>query len=295
MSALILIISLSGCILFLSWICYSMVTNNNSQTSRQHIAEFKREINQFCESELPIILDRNSNTLFYNLSKSLANGIIYEVFVPRIEAWRDSRIESLNNLEADILTTARAWLQRGETTRKIESLVITWLRDEIAPEIDREVKQICNRYGIPEQSFNGKLNNALNADSRGFGGEISVADQLAEAVGYFSNVLLFSLFAGTTALSTLIFGPVGLIISVLVGLVGGIVGKSAVESWVKEANLWPWIRQGAISENKIREISRNQCPNVEEKIKMMFNQDQKIKQNLIDPLSVFLTCLVKEM
>jgi hypothetical protein len=260
----------------------------------KRITDFQREINQFCYRDLPRILDKNSGSLFTNLSDILARGIIYKVFVPRIEAWRDSRIESLNKLEADILSTAKSWLQTCETTDNIESVVITWLRDEIAPEINQEVKQICNRYGIPEESFNGKLTNALTASGK-IDSQISVADQLAEAVAFFSTVLLGSLLAGTVTVSTLIFGPIGLIISVLVTLVGAIMGKSTIEAWVKEANLWHWIRLAAISETKVRDIAKNERPNVEEKIKRMFNQDPELKKNLIEPLNIFLARLVREV
>jgi len=267
---------------------------DNSPPLSKRITEFQREINQFCYRDLPRILDKNSGSLFTNLSDILARGIIYKVFVPRIEAWRDSRIESLNKLEADILSTAKSWLQTSETTDNIESVVITWLRDEIAPEINQEVKQICNRYGIPEESFNGKLTNALTASGK-IDSQISVADQLAEAVAFFSTVLLGSLLAGTVTVSTLIFGPIGLIISVLVTLVGAIMGKSTIEAWVKEANLWHWIRLAAISETKVRDIAKNERPNVEEKIKRMFNQDPELKKNLIEPLNIFLARLVREV
>jgi hypothetical protein len=271
------------------------MTDDNSALLSKRITEFQREINQFCDKELPKILDRNSGSLFTNLSDTLAKGIIYDVFVPRIKAWRDSRIESLNKLEADIFSTAKSWLQKDETTRDIESVVTTWLRDKIAPEIDREVKQICNRYGIPEESFNGRLTSALTANSGVFTGNISVADQLAEAIAFFSNLLLYSLLAGTVTISTLILGPLGLIISMFVSLIGAVLGKSAVESWVKEANLWTWIRQLAISEEKVQEIAGKERPNVEEKIRTMFNQDPALKQKLIEPFNIFLARLVREV
>ena len=128
-----------------------------------------------------------------------------------------------------------------------------------------------------------------------FTGNISVADQLAEAIAFFSNLLLYSLLAGTVTISTLILGPLGLIISMFVSLIGAVLGKSAVESWVKEANLWTWIRQLAISEEKVQEIAGKERPNVEEKIRTMFNQDPALKQKLIEPFNIFLARLVREV
>lgn len=209
---------------------------------------FLEEVNQTIDQSLEEIVISKFSTLKKALALTLTDRLLDEVIKPCMYALRKGDIKTLNDLEPEMQNRASKWLEKPEIKNQIEKEILTWM-NEIQKILETEIYPICKKYKLP--SGNIQLEPITSRTATKDLQDVMNKDKLTPTVDFLTGTL-FPIVVGIVP--ALIFGPIGLLISIPVAIAVKLVGVEKSKEIISSQDFYVWIRKGILTDNKIDEI-----------------------------------------
>jgi hypothetical protein len=206
----------------------------------------------FQSGQVRRILDDKVPALLSALAGSLGELMIQQVVIPSVEDWRARRIATRAQLESTIEARSETWLEGPEGRQAFEAAVETWFYS-LQPALQTLTDPICERHAIPRTSLSLSGTGGLSAKVPKLGVqplEIGELDLIADVVNVIVSMLVAKI-AGGVGIALLAKGPVDWLVGFIATFGVLLIGKQAAKGRLKEADLWPIVRN-RVTDDKIR-------------------------------------------
>lgn len=251
---------------------------------------FVAEINETLEKHLSGIIDKHSPELLDALSDTIAKAMIDEVLIPRLKLWRSGHIETLSDLESDVIKMANSWLESIKAEKAVASCIIKWVQT-IEKDLGKELESVCQKYGVTQGAIFRRDLLDMNIESVKKVGFISFDDPTVM----------------TSILSSIVAAVLGLIIAVIsrlfivagwlgwiAGFIAIIVGYFAGYNIAKDMNIWQWVRN-RVSDKKIDQMGKEKKAELKVRFREMLDENPAlIKQQVKSPIENWLKKAIQE-
>lgn len=237
------------------------------------IDEFLKEIDHLLGSNwLKELVESSKEELLYKLSKNLVEEIEKDVLFPSFKKWKKSQLVSLIDVENYIKRQTYEYAQSDNTRKLIEETIIGWFNTTLKGKLEEKLNPLCNKYGIHYSSFQMKLNiEAWKAgiDQRNMKGLLTeqVGGNIVEYIGAATALIvgaITGILSGGAGVALIVQGPIGWLIGAVVGAMAGYFGGIEVtKQYIKEADIYSFIRAFISEENFREKVSNNQATFIE--------------------------------
>lgn len=195
-----------------------------------------KEVEQKVQAELPSLLNA--------FAERLAGELPRRFIMPAFEDWRKGKIATLADLEPNVETRIRTWLNSAQGKQDMAPAVWNWL-EMVSPEIEKLTNPICDKYGVPRtamalpswEGFEGRVPEGLfNATAIiGLNHFAAILSVIVSAIG--------GTLAGGAGTAFLLQGPIGWVIGFVITLSAMAIGYGRALQWVRTAEIPVLVRK----------------------------------------------------
>lgn len=200
-------------------LCYALRVDQKTE-------KFLGDVRLLIESdEVEQILLRALPKLFYAIAPVIADGMIEDSAMGAFKRWRQGDLKTLDDMSEAIRAALVQSLQDGAIREGFAPIIARWI-EGIRPELEALTDPICTRYDLPLTSL--RLPSTLDVDRMGL--ELSPGDLMNFGVlQTLVDVAVGSIVAailGGSGMAVLMAGPIGLVLSFVIGFVASRLGTS---------------------------------------------------------------------
>lgn len=241
---------------------------------------FIHEVEDLCEdAQLGDLLRRATPRLLDRLVPALAQGVTDHAITPAVQAWRDGKHKALADLEDTTDATgtrkpgaigilADQWLSGPAGREATAAAIVDWLQ-ELAPQIQSKIDDVCRRHRIPTGAV--RLEVPRDADVLGKGlntpsPDVMEMDFLHKVVAVIVAVVVAKL-AGGGGIALIAAGPIGLLVGAIIGVVAVWLGREPAMNAIKAMDIPPLGRKAAFALRSVEDRCRDMKPKVEEALR----------------------------
>jgi len=266
--------------------------------------EFAREVQAISKSDTFKKVMRNRlPALITLLVDAVADGLTDNAIKPSIEAWKEGRIKTLQDLEGItdgsgneikegyLARAAKTWMEGGHAQGKLRDAVVRWF-ETVQPEIYAAgIDTLSAKYHLPT----GKLRPDIRGDLKKL-----LAGQKIEGLDVvdldFINNLLGAIVVIITAMVVhaviiaihIASGPFAWITAIVVGAYAAIWGMDEAKKKVKTSDIPTAMRGAAFFLKSVNERCDEMKPKLKETVRQQLNANSDGFQPLIDGLQALI-------
>jgi len=203
-----------------------------------------------------------SQNLGKKLSPVLVDALSANCIVPVFQDWRSGKIQSLEEVEGELSTRVKDWLQGDSAAAVLKPVIDDWFA-QLQRDIEVETDPLCRNHGLPamvlslddsqhisrhleDLSVSAPKLNSLESDTALMGTTLTA-------------VIISALLAKANLFAPLLLNPIGLVVGGAVAGGSFLYGKKALAGKFKGANV-PVIARQIMTDGRIKRAAKKQRP-----------------------------------
>lgn len=203
---------------------------------------FQADVRRLIESSaVEDVLRARMDVLLREIAGVISAEIIERCAPDAFHRWKQGALPTIEALGGEIERQVVQSLESGPARERIEQATRAWL-DGLRPELEKLTDPVCVRYGLPLASL--RLPSALALDAASLrletGGMVDL--RLMRAVVDVAVASIVAALLGGGGVALLMSGPLGLVISFVIGLAVSRIGTGLAQQHVERANLPAFLR-----------------------------------------------------
>ncbi|MEM1167547.1 MAG: Hsp70 family protein [Cyanobacteria bacterium P01_H01_bin.35] len=231
------------------------------------VTGFLEEVESILEKNLSGLIQDNISSLFERLSGVLSDEVLYNIVKPSMLDWKNNNIRTLRGMEEKIIQDSKKWLDGKEARKIISDIVKDWSNEKVVKGINTKISKVYREYNLPENSLDCIVN--MGIDPRIYNPVMrmeSITQSLIYAIGV----------VGAFAIA------VAPIIGLLILTLTVVVGQKNTTDWLKEADIFSWLRPTLLDSKKINEILTDNKPKIKYAIQKSLESESEVVNKIVE-------------
>ena len=233
-------------------------------------ASFKAEVDRQTRAggEITDKAATASDGLGATLAPVLVDAVTDACILPAFRDWRTGKTESLDDVEGELNTRVRDWLQSDAAQAALRPVIDVWFAG-LQRDIETVTDPLCRDHGLPAMvlSLNDSQHVARHLEGLSLAMPMvgSVESDTALIGTGLSAILIGSLLAHANLFAPLFLNPIGLVVGG--ALAGGtyLYGRKALAGKVRSAKM-PVIARQIMTDGRIRAAVNKQRPDLKKAV-----------------------------
>ncbi|MDJ0555323.1 MAG: rod shape-determining protein [Microcoleaceae cyanobacterium MO_207.B10] len=257
---------------------------------------FKDEADKILKRDLKGIVEGNIETLINSQAQKLANGAVNHGLKPQLIQWREGKISTPEDLESKVKQEYEHWLTGTEASKIFNSELSDWL-GTVCKKVEEKLSPLYDEYGLSKAGL-GMTKFELKPQTRKFSSSIFTQDAITyiETYTYIEGAAAGAVVGGLAGAAVGAGGAAAYAFLAEVALAAGPVGWVALGVGALGLGIGAIVgteeKTGTRSKDKTKVSDQDIEKKVQEQKNQLcqamqngFNQDQNLKQKLIEEMS----------
>ena len=201
------------------------------------------------------IVSQHLSELYQSALDQLLDPLLEKAVKPVLVEWRDGKIDTLADMAPILQDRIKVYLYSEEARNYLHKPVEEWMY-QVSEDLEEQTSPICRKYHVPDHSL--EISSRLEASDLRILKEIKAQyvfpdDALTGAAVLVESVVsvIVALLCGGSGVALISEGPagivIGLVLSLLLLIVGHVLGKKTVDEKLMEAKLPLLVRRATLS------------------------------------------------
>lgn len=220
------------------------------------LSRFREEVEKLIGSDtVERIVSEHLTELYRSALDQLLDPLLERTVKPVLVDWRDGKIGTLAEMAPILQEKIKVYLYSEEARNYLHRPVEEWMY-KVSEDLEKQTSPICRRYRVPDHSL--EISSRLEASDLRILKEIRAEsvfpdDALTGAAVLVESVVsvVVALLCGGSGVALISEGPmgiiIGLILSLLLLIVGHLLGKKTVDEKLMEARLPLLVRRATLT------------------------------------------------
>ena len=196
-----------------------------------------------------------------SLSKTLAEGIMNESFVPKMKDWQQGNITTLADMEDEIKSSISSWLNSKSGQNLFSEEIGEWY-SQLQEELTEKLKPIFDNYGVSMSELR------IEATDLSGGRSLSGGSDISKVISGVVGGVVTMVIAGVGTFLAVV-GPIGWIATIIAAggaLFLGSAAGDATGDFVKGFDVPKMLRGRILSDKKIEEVRKEEIEGIRKQI-----------------------------
>ena len=200
----------------------------------KRLEDFHADIQKYFESgDIRTKVSDSLEWLTVPMAGVLSGRIVRDVVLDVLERWKQGEIKTIEDMDKPIVEGTDKLLRELDKIEELQPVVREWCKklfETLQPEID----EICRRHNVDRS---GMTLSAVHSMEGLESMNIILEGRFVSAITYIIAGAVSATLCSGTGIALISEGPVGLIIGAVIGIAIGYLGKKAVDTKIRGAEL----------------------------------------------------------
>lgn len=257
----------------------------------KRLSDFYEDIDAFFKSgEIKKLVEESLSWLTVPMASALSGRIINDVVMDALDRWKKGEIRTIEELDVPIIDGTDKLLKSLDRIEELKPVVSDWCR-QLFGRLQPRLDEICRAHSVDRSSMSLSAVHYLAGPEKM---DIMMENRFISTLTYIVSASVTAALCGGGSVALLAEGPVGLLAGAAIGLIVGFVGKKAVDSAVKKADLPRLMRKLVGSSLKSSLSSSKQRKSIEEELVRTMQKPEFVTQ-LVNDVTISLESQIVQM
>lgn len=211
-------------------LCYALRIDRRTQRFEEDVGEL------IASDKVEDIVMRALPALFEGLAPVLAEELVEEIAPAAFRRWKRGEVSTMDDMSRAMGEHLSASLKEGALKERLHQVTRNWI-DGIRPELEALTDPICLRCHLPAASLRIRADAPMQAGSLSIDAEDLMNLNMFQTLVDLVVAALLAMLLGGGGTALLMAGPLGLVISFVIGFAASRLGTTLLRSKVGGLNL----------------------------------------------------------
>lgn len=257
----------------------------------KRLSDFYQDIDAFFKSgDIKKLVEESLPWLTVPMASALSGRIINDVVMSALDKWKKGEIRTIDELDRPIIEGTEQLLKALDRIDELKPVVNDWCR-QLFRRLQPRLDEICRAHSVDRSSMSLSAVHYLAGPEKM---DIMLENRFFSTLTYIVSAAVTAALCGGGSVALLAEGPIGLIAGAAIGLVVGFLGKQAVDSAVRKADLPRLMRKLVGSSLKSSLSSSKQRKCIEDELVRTMQKPEFVTQ-LVNDVTISLESQIVTM